>query len=112
MGCVTLRREHCQFSAHGDDVTGFAGDGHQGPAHRRRDLDGGLVRHHVHQGLIRFDGITDPGAPDDDLGLDGPFTQVRQLERIFGHNQASRVRCSACATRAWPGKYAHSCACG
>ena len=108
MGCVTLCREHRQFRSYRDDISRFAGDGHQGTAHRRRDLDGGLVRHHVHQGLIRFDGITDPGAPDDDLRLDGPFTQVRQLERIISHGQASNVLCSAFATRAWPGKYAHS----
>ena len=80
MGCITLGGKHRQFSTYCDDVTGFAGDGHQGAAHRRRDLYGGLVRHHVHQGLVSFDGITDPGAPDDDLRLDGPFAQVRQLE--------------------------------
>ncbi len=61
--------------------------------------------------LILGDHSARLGVPGDDLRLDRAFAQVRHLEDELAH-AGSMTALMAIATRAWPGKYSHSKACG
>ena len=71
--------------------------------HRRRDLDGRLVGHHVGEGLVARDRVARLHVPGDELDLGDAFAEVGNLDDVDAH-RASIVRLNAAATRAGPGK--------
>ncbi len=79
---------------------------------RRRHFDRRLVGHHVDQMLVLLDAVADRDVPGDDLGLGRAFADIGQLEDIASHLKLSIARRMASTTRAGPGKYSHSKACG
>ena len=103
--------EHDQRRAHRHLVARCAGDRHHPAAHRRRHFHRRLVGHDFDDELVFGHGVARLGVPGDDFRLDRAFTQIRHLEDELAHAD-SMTALSAVATRAWPGKYSHSKACG
>ena len=58
---------------------------------RRRDLDRGLVRHHLDERLVRLHGVAGLLEPTDDLAFDDTLTDRGQLELDHG-----------CSVSTWP----------
>jgi len=81
-GRLGLRRaahlEGDEGLVHFHDVAGIAVQRHDGARVGAGQLDGGLGRLNVHQGLVEDDGVADLHLPLDDLGLDQSFADVGQ----------------------------------
>ena len=80
-----------------------AGDG-------TRDLHRRLVGEDLGQQRLRHDVVADAHVPRHQLGLCDALADIRQLD--FEHAHADITSRIAAPTRAGPGKYDHSCACG
>ncbi len=96
------RRHLPRLAVQGDDLA----------CHRRGHLHRRLVGHHVDHVLVLVHVVADLHMPGDDLRFRRAFADIGQLEHITTHPQASMARFSAAITRAGPGKYCHSKACG
>ena len=104
--------EFDQRRADGGHVAGTAVERHDDARNRRRHLDRRLVRHHVDEVLVFVHVIADGDMPGDDFGFGGAFADIGKLEDVTAHLSPPSARCMASATRAGPGKYCHSKACG
>ncbi len=98
--------QHHQRALHRAQVAGIAVQFAHHPRHRRGELDGGLVGHHVGQGLVLGHRVAHGDVPGDQLGLGGALAHVGQLEDVAAHGRQTSaiVRFSAAATRSGPGK--------
>ena len=103
--------QHDELGADGDVIARLAAERHDAARDGRGHLDHGLVGRHLDHRLVFGDAVADLDVPRDDLRGDRAFAEVRQLHDMAAHF-ASIVAFSAAATRAWPGKYSHSNACG
>ena len=114
--CLPLRRraggEADQLATHAQHAADFAAQRQHAPGDRRRNLDRRLVGHDVGHRLVFCDLVSHRDMPGDEFGFDDAFAQIGHFDDVVGHDQFSITRCSALATRAGPGKYIHSCACG
>ena len=72
--------------------------------HRRRDLDAGLVGHHVGERLVLDHGIARLDMPGDELDLGDALADVGHLDDADAHQPASIARRIAAPTRSGPGK--------
>ena len=106
-----VQLEHDERRTDRDFVARRSADRHHPAAHGRRHFHRRLVGHHFDDELIFGHCSTGLGMPGDDLSIHRPFAQVRHLEYELAHAD-SMTALSAVATRAWPGKYSHSKACG
>ncbi len=100
-----------KFCPHGHDIAGLTRDAQDAPADRGWDFDHRLVGGHFHQRLVFLEKIARLDVPGDDLRRYGALAQIRELEYVAAH-LGSMTALSASDTRAWPGKYSHSKACG
>ena len=71
---------------------------------RRRNLHSRLVGHHSREHRIFPHQIADLDVPFDELGLGDAFANIRELDHMLTHDQASIVSMNARPTRAGPGK--------
>ncbi len=110
VGLLGLGLQLHQRRADRGHAAGLGGEAQHLAADRRGDLHRGLVGHHVDEGGVLLDHVADADVPGDDLGLGDPFADVRQLEDEAAHAPITFL--IALATRAGPGKYSHSNACG
>ena len=99
-----------EFGAHGHLLAHRAAERHDLARYGRRNFHRGLVGHHVGQDLVFLDGIARLHMPGHQFDLGNAFADVRHLDHMSSHGQASIVRLRAAPTRSGPGKYAHSCA--
>src|SRR6185369_8352399 len=105
------RLQHDELGADGDVIARLTAERHDAAGDRRGHLDHGLVGRHLDHRLVLGDVVADFDVPRDDLGGDRAFAEIRKLHHMAAHF-ASIVAFNAAATRAWPGKYSHSNACG
>src|SRR6185369_16500260 len=74
---------------------------------RGGQLDGGLVGHHLDDGLVELDLVALFDLPPDDLALDDTFADIRHVE-VERHGYHSKVCRIAFTTRSALGKYSCS----
>jgi hypothetical protein len=73
-----------------DDVAVLVVDLGDRAGARGGELDGGLIGHHLDEGLVELDGVTDLDLPTDDLALDNTFADIGHVE-VERHGYHSRV---------------------
>ena len=94
-----------QLRTHRQHLADLAAQREHRPGHRRRNLDRGLVGHHVGQHLVLGHRIARLDMPGDQLDLGDAFAEVGHLDDMRAHSpQASITRRTRRATRAGPGK--------
>src|SRR4029453_3400883 len=103
--------EHDQIRPDLDHLSRRAGKRKDTASDGGRHLDRCLIGHDLGHELVFLDEIADLDVPSDDLPLDSSLAQVRHPEDVSAHRDSITVL-SAPATRACPGKYSHSKACG
>ena len=108
---LALHFEANQLRTHGHGLPDAAAQRQHPARHGRGNLHRGLVGHDVGQHLVGDDGVALPHMPGDQLHLGNAFADVRRLDDVRAHH-ASMARRKAAPTRAGPGKYSHSWACG
>jgi hypothetical protein len=77
-----------QLRADSEHLTHFAAEREHLARDRRRDLDRGLVGHHVGKALVLDDGVADRDVPDDELDLGDAFAEVGDADHVDGHASA------------------------
>ena len=101
-GSSGLQLDADQLRADRHRLADLAAQRQHAPGHRRRDLDGGLVGHHVGQHLVFGDRVAGLDMPGDEFDLGDALAEVGHLDDVDRHDSIARF--SAAATRAGPGK--------
>ncbi len=91
-----------QLGADGQHLPDLAAEGQHAAGHRRRDLDAGLVGHHVGQGLVFGDRVAGLDMPGDELDLGDAFADIGHLDHVHvaGHLVMPPSRAAAPRRRA------------
>ena len=90
-GLVFARIDHHEYGPDLDGVSFIASMFHDAALDGRRDLDGGLVRHDLHHGLIFFDLVSYRNQPANDLAFHDAFAYVGEPESVR-HGTLLRIR--------------------
>ena len=77
-----------QLRPDGEHLPDLAAEREHLAGDRRRDLDRGLVGHHVGEALVLDDGVADRDVPDDELDLGDAFAEVGDADDVDGHASA------------------------